>query len=80
MYEINYNTDEVAELLTQDFDLDRETIKEYLTWEGTNFTSTPYGIERFISFMKKVGYLRNDLDKKEDLYWENVLAIIGNQR
>jgi hypothetical protein len=30
--------------------------------------------------MKKVGYLRNDLDKKEDLYWENVLAIIGNQR
>ncbi|SDC79585.1 ABC transporter substrate-binding protein [Geotoga petraea] len=79
MYEINYNTDEVAELLTQDFDLGKETIKEYLTWEGTNFTSTPYGIERFISFMKKVGYLRNDLDKNEELYWENVLAIIGKQ-
>ncbi|MHA1222972.1 MAG: ABC transporter substrate-binding protein [Candidatus Heimdallarchaeaceae archaeon] len=77
---LNYNTKEMAELLAPEFGLDKDTVYEYMTWKGTNYTSTPYGIIGFAEFMKKVGYIRNVPESYDEIAWENVTAIVGKTR
>lgn len=77
---INYEPEKVSKELAKDFNLPEETILEYITWEGTNFTSTPYGIMGFADFMKEVGYMRKTPKDFEEIAWENVTAIVGKTR
>lgn len=77
---INHEPEKVAKELAKDFNLPEETLMEYLRWEGTNFTSIPYGILDFADFMKEVGYMRKVPENFEEIAWENVTAIVDNTR
>ncbi len=77
---INENTAEAAELLAPKFNLDAATTLSYLTWEGMNYTTTPYGLMGFAEFMQQAGYIQKVPAALSDLAWENVLATVGVRR
>lgn len=74
---INSNPEKAAELLAPEFGLSVEQTLEYLTWPGTNYTITPYGIIGFAEFMKKAGYIGKVPESYDEIAWENITAIIG---
>lgn len=74
---INSNPEKTAELLAPDFGLTVEQTLKYLTWPGTNYTITPYGIMGFAEFMTKAGYLDRVPGSYDEIAWENITAIIG---
>lgn len=74
---INSYPEKAAELLAPDFGLTTEQTLKYLTWPGTNYTITPYGIMGFAEFMKKAGYLDRVPSSFDEIAWENITAIIG---
>ncbi|MGI5839898.1 MAG: ABC transporter substrate-binding protein [bacterium] len=76
---INENPYEAAELLSPHFNLDAATTLKYMTWEGMNYTTAPYGLLGFADFMQKAGYLTKVPEKLSDIAWENVLAIVGKR-
>jgi len=76
---INENPYEAAELLAPNFNLDAATTLKYMTWEGMNYTTAPYGLLGFADFMQEAGYLTKVPEKLSDIAWENVLAIVGKR-
>ena len=76
---INTNPKEAAKILAPSFKLSEEKVEEYLTWPGTNYTSTPYGLMGFAEFMKKAGYISKVPKSFDEVCWENVTAAIGKK-
>ncbi|MBU7005328.1 ABC transporter substrate-binding protein [Phosphitispora fastidiosa] len=79
IYYVNQNPREAAKMLAPEFKMSEEKTYEYLTWPGTNFTSTPYGLMGFAEFMKMSGYISKMPTDYSEIAWENVGAAIGNK-
>ncbi len=65
---IRKNPDKASEILSLQYDMDKDELKEYLTWEGMYFNQDIQGMGKFIKFMKTNNYLENDIDEK-DIYY-----------
>lgn len=76
---VNNNPEKTAEILAPQFNLSKEETLKYLTWPGTNYTTTPYGIMGFAEFMQKTGSLSKVPKDLEEVAWENVSALIGKK-
>lgn len=77
---INNSPREAAEILAPSYELPVDKVERYLTWEGTNYTSTPYGLMGFAEFMKKAGYISKVPESFDEIAWENVSAAIGKKQ
>ena len=62
---IKDNPDKAAELLSPVYNIPKEDLRKYLTWEGMNFTRHINGMKRFITFMKRNNYLENEINEKD---------------
>ncbi len=76
---INTNPKEAAGILAPSFKLPEDKVEKYLTWPGTNYTSTPYGLIGFAEFMKRAGYISKVPQSFDEICWENVAAAIGKK-
>ena len=76
---INANKKAVANLLAPEFKLTPEKTMAYLTWEGMNYTTAPYGLMGFAEFMQKAGYIKKAPQQMEEIAFENVLAFVGSR-
>ncbi len=79
IFYVNQNPREAAKMLAPQFKMTEEETYEYLTWPGTNYTSTPYGLMGFAEFMKMSGYISKTPTDYSEIAWENVAAAIGNK-
>ncbi|HHY42826.1 MAG TPA: ABC transporter substrate-binding protein [Thermoanaerobacterales bacterium] len=76
---VNENKEKTAELLAPEFNIEKEKLLKYLTAEGVNFTTAPYGLMGFADFMKKAGYISKVPESLSDIAWENILAQVGKR-
>lgn len=76
---VNEHKEEAAELLAPEFKIEKEKLLEYMTAEGVNYTTAPYGIMGFAEFMKKAGYITRVPDSLSEIAWENILVQIGKR-
>ena len=76
---INTNKKEAAELLAPEFGLTPEKTYSYMTWPGMDYTTAPYGLLGFASFMKEAGYIDRVPEDLSDIAWENILALVGDR-
>jgi len=75
----NTNKKEAAELLAPEFGLTPEKTYSYMTWPGMDYTTAPYGLLGFASFMKEAGYIDRVPEDLSDIAWENILALVGDR-
>jgi len=76
---INNNPQEAAEILAPQYRLTEEQTLKYITWDGTNYCTTPYGILGFAEFMNKSGYISKLPKSIAEISFENVQAAIGKR-
>ncbi|HHY71529.1 MAG TPA: ABC transporter substrate-binding protein [Thermoanaerobacterales bacterium] len=76
---VNEHKEETAELLAPEFKIEKEKLLKYLTAEGVNYTTAPYGLMGFAEFMRKAGYMSKVPESLSDIGWENVLAQVGKR-
>lgn len=76
---INNNPEQAAEMLAPLYGLSTEDMLRFLTWEGTNYTTTPMGIMAFADFMYQKGYIEKRPDKLSDIAFENIEAAVGKR-
>ncbi|MFO7850740.1 MAG: ABC transporter substrate-binding protein [Spirochaetia bacterium] len=62
---IEENPEEAAELLSREYDMEREKLSEYLGHEELVYGTEVLGVETFIDFMHRHGYLENRLAPEE---------------
>jgi NitT/TauT family transport system substrate-binding protein len=75
---IQQQPDRSAEILADNYDLSKEEMKDYLSWPGMKFSSEIKGLEKFIDFMKKEGYLSEINYEKEKLIFKR--AVDENEK
>lgn len=76
---INNQPEKAAALLAPQYQYsDKETLR-YLTWEGTNYCTTPYGIMGFAEFMHRQGFISKMPQSLDEIVFENVQAAIGSR-
>lgn len=68
MNEIQSNPEETLDLLTDYYNLDRETLKNYLYDSGMVFNRDILGIDKFVDFMYENGYIET-IYEEADLVW-----------
>ena len=76
---VNEHKEETAELLAPEFKIEKEKLLKYLTAEGVNYTTAPYGLMGFADFMKEAGYIFRVPERLSDIAWENILAQVGKR-
>jgi len=76
---VNEHKEETAELLAPEFKIEKEKLLEYLTADGINYTTAPYGLMGFADFMKEAGYISRVPEDFSEIAWENILAQIGKR-
>lgn len=76
---VNENKEKTAELLAPEFKIEKEKLLKYLTAEGVNFTTAPYGLMGFAEFMKEAGYISKVPESLSEIAWENILAQVGKR-
>lgn len=67
---INENPEKAAEILSNYYNLDQNTLFEYLTWEGMKYSSEIKGLDKFISFMNENSYISIENYSADDFIWE----------
>ena len=70
---INDNPAEAAGILSKSYNLPASQILEYIRHEDMIFTSDIYGLEHFIGFMKRYGYLSGHVEVDDVVYGEALL-------
>ncbi|HHX24268.1 MAG: ABC transporter substrate-binding protein [Tepidanaerobacteraceae bacterium] len=76
---VNQNKEETAELLAPEFNMEKEKLLKYLTADGMNYTTAPYGLMGFAEFMQEAGYISKVPESLSDIAWENILAQVGKR-
>lgn len=74
---INENKQEAAQILAPEFNLDPAKVYDYITADGVNYTTAPYGLMGFSEFMKEAGYISKVPEDLSEIAWENVTALVG---
>lgn len=62
---IEENPEETVQLLSQEYDIEREKLTEYLGHEELVYGTEVLGLEEFIDFMHRHGYLEKELTVEE---------------
>lgn len=70
---------EAAQLLAPQNNLTEEETYRYLTWPGTNYCSTPYGLMGFAEFMNQYGFISRMPADLSEIAFENVQAAVGRR-
>ncbi len=68
---INEEPEKAAELLSEFYDMPQQQILEYISYEGMEYTTRIYGLERFIEFMNNADYLSGETTAEKVLYTKN---------
>lgn len=76
---INNNPQEAAAILAPINQMSEADTYKSLTWEGTNYCSTPAGIMGMAEFMKSSGYISKAPGSLSEIAFENVEAAIGKR-
>lgn len=76
---INNNPREAAAILAPRYNTSDEEAFAYLTFAGTNYCSTPYGIMGFAEFMHQQGFIGKMPATLDEIAFENVQAVIGKR-
>lgn len=76
---INSRDPETIEIIAAEENLPSEKVIKYLDWEGTNYTTTPYGSMGLAEYMKEVGYISKVPAKYSDFCWDTVSSAIGQR-
>lgn len=76
---INQHPEEAAAILAPQYQYSEEETLRYLTWEGTNYCTTPYGIMGLAKFMHQQGFISKMPQSLDEIAFENVQAAIGNR-
>jgi len=75
---INQRDEHVIEIISRIEGISEDEVMEYLSWEGTNFTTTLYGIEGMAEFMYREGYISNN-PNLEGMLQNTALSAIGSR-
>jgi NitT/TauT family transport system substrate-binding protein len=78
MYLINTRDHDVLTIIAETENISIEETRRFLDWEGTNYTTTLYGIEGFIDFMLREDYISKKPALSE-LLWEGAYSTIGRR-
>lgn len=76
---INNHPQEAAAILAPVNNMSEADTYKSLTWEGTNYCSTPAGIMGLAEFMKSTGYISKVPAHLSEIAFENVEAAIGKR-
>jgi len=76
---INNNPQEAAKILAPVNQLSEAETYKSLTWNGTNYCSTPSGIIGLAEFMKTSGYISKVPSNLSEIAFENVEAAVGKR-
>lgn len=76
---INNHPRDAAKLLAPRYNMSETDCYKYLTADGTNYCSTPYGIMGFAEFMHKAGYISRMPANLSEISFENVQAAVGKR-
>lgn len=76
---INNHPHEAAKLLAPRYKMSEADCYKYLTADGTNYCSTPYGIMGFAEFIHKAGYISKLPSNISEITFENVQAAVGKR-
>lgn len=75
---INARDEKTIQIIADEEKLTVEQVKEYLSWDGTNYTSNIYGLMNIADYMYQEGYIKNK-PVLENYVWNNVLGMIGKR-
>lgn len=75
---INKRDAKALKIIAEVENLSDEQVNEYLSWEGTNYTSNVYGLMTVANYMYQEGYIKNK-PVLENLVWDNMLGMIGKR-
>jgi len=67
---INQNPEKAADILANYYELEQQTLVEYLTWKGMKYSFQIKALDKFINFMNENGYITMENYKIDDLIWE----------
>ncbi len=73
---INQRDPRVLDIIAEVEKISNEDVLTYLNWDGTNYTTSLYGIMRFAEYMKKAGYISKAPEMK-DIMWESAIGMVG---
>jgi len=76
---INTKEASTLDIVAKKESLSVDTVKKYLDWEGTNYTTTPYGTMELADFMKQSAYITKAPASLSDFCWNTVTSIIGQR-
>jgi NitT/TauT family transport system substrate-binding protein len=76
---INNRDPVVIKIIAATNNISEEKALEYLNWDGTNFSTTLYGVDGFADVMYREGYISKK-PAMEDILWEPALAAIGKRQ
>jgi len=66
---IKQNPEEAAKILANKYEISEEKILKYITWPGMKYTSSIKGVEQFIDFMQKTGYINLKYNDISEISW-----------
>lgn len=75
---INDRDPAVIDIIAEVEQITTEQVHAYLDWEGTNYTTTLYGLEGMIEFMLREEYI-SKAPALNELLWEAAYATIGSR-
>ena len=76
---INKRDPEAIKIIASHEKITPEQAIEYLDWEGTNYTTTLYGVIKIANHMAKSGYISKTPKSVYELTWEGASASIGRR-
>lgn len=77
---VREHPDESALILAPLYSMDVETVRALLGEQGNEYGTTVVGLERFVDFMKKTGYLPGKFSYGDELYWDPAVARGGERK
>lgn len=75
---INKGDEKTMQIIADEEKLSVEQVKDYITRDGTNYTSNIYGLMAVANYMHQEGYIKNK-PILENLVWDNMLGMIGKR-
>ncbi|WP_010262493.1 ABC transporter substrate-binding protein [Treponema primitia] len=75
---INQRHSDVLSIIAETEKITVEEVRQYLDWDGMNFTTVVYGLDVFTDYMFKENYISKK-PTLEDILWEPALAAIGKR-
>lgn len=75
---INKGDEKTMQIIADEEKLSVEQVKDYITRDGTNYSSNIYGLISIANYMYQEGYIKNK-PVLENLVWDNMLGMIGKR-